>query len=282
MEEKLSDVEVEELSAIYRMWQKHKLREQEARISMGIDPSKELLFGPNISKSDAAVKQVKYSKQATKARMDTFTEAFSNFNILMEGETSSFHNPGGNSGWTVGQGIDIGHTSREDAIALGMPMQLVQIADKYKAWGAVGKKVPKTVQSMQIDVNTPEWTTFRKNIAETKLPIMEQIAASNPNLSTRAVVTLAQMDHWSGGIFNRTEEASKLNRSELSIKTGGRKTSETEGLINPLATYLETGNATDEGLVETIRLIRDSYGDMRPLNSTTMERYESFLTTGSA
>lgn len=281
-DEKLTDAQIEELSFLHEMWTKHKLREQEARLSLGIDNSRELLFGPNVKREQAAQAQANYMKDTTEAKRSTFTEAFSNFNILMEGETAGFTNPGGNSGWTVGQGIDIGHTSREDAIALGMPTQLVELADKHKAWGVLGKPVPKTVQKIQADINTPEWSTFRQNIASKKVPLMEEIAKKNPNLSTRAVVTLAQMDHWSGGIFNQTEEATKLNRSEVSIRTNGKQTSATENLINPVAQYLETGNATDQGLTEVINTIQQSYGDRRPLNSTTMERYKSFLTTGSA
>jgi len=280
--QKLTDAQIEELSFLHEMWMKHQLREQEARLSLGTDNSRELLFGPNVKREEAVRAQAKYVKDTTENKQNTFAEAFSNFNILMEGETSGFVNPGGNSGWTVGQGIDIGHTSREDAIALGMPTQLVELADKHKAWGVLGKPVPKTVQKIQADVNTPEWSNFRHNVAQKKVPLMEQIAKTNPNLSTRAVVTLAQMDHWSGGIFNETPEATKLNRSEVSLKTQGQQTSKTEGLINPIAQYLQTGNATDQGLTEVIHTIQQSYGDRRPLNSTTMERYKSFLTTGSA
>lgn len=279
----LNAAEVEELATLADMWNRHKIREEDARISLDADNTRTLTFGPNVSKQAQAIEIDRYKSQTTAARTDMFAEAFSNFNMLMEGESSGFMNPGkGTSGWTVGQGIDIGQTSREEAVALGMPAQLIDIADKYKAWGVQGKKVPKTVQNMQVDTNTPEWTQFRKNIAARKVPVMEEIARTNPNLSTRAVVTLAQMDHWAGSIYAKSDEATKLNRSELSLSTSGEQTSPTEDLMNPIAQYLQSGNATDEGLVETISLIRDSYGDKRPLNSTTMERYKSFLTTGSA
>ena len=208
-------------------------------------------------------------------------DAFSNFNAQMEGETAGFINPGaGSSGWTVGQGIDIAHTSRRDAIDLGMPAELIDIADKYKAWGKKGKKVPKTVQRMQVDKASPEWNTFRRNVATKQLPLMDKISKTNPNLSTRAVVTLAQMDHWSGGIYGNTRRASKLNRAEVALATDGKRTSSTKDLMNPIELLLDSGNATDEGLMETIGLIEDSYGTGRPLNSTTMKRYNKFLNTG--
>lgn len=280
-DEKLTDAQIEELSFLHEMWTKHKLREQEARISLGTDNSRELLFGPNVKREQAAQAQANYMKQTTKTKRETYRNSYGEFNKLMEGETAGFINPGGQSGWTVGQGIDIGHTSREDAIKLGMPTKLVELADKHKAWGVLGKPVPKTVQKIQADVESPEWNRFSNNVADLKVPLMEEIAKKNPNLSTRGVVTLAQMDHWTGGIFNETQTASKLNRSELSLATDGKRTSATENLINPVAKYLETGNATDEGLREVIGLIKNSYGTGRPLNSTTMGRYESFLTTGS-
>lgn len=161
-----------------------------------------------------------------------------------------------------------------------MPSDLINIADQYKAWGKKGKKVPKTVQKMQVDSTSPEWNTFRRNIASKQLPLMEKISKTNPNLSSRAVVTLAQMDHWSGGIYSNTRRASKLNRAEVALATDGKRTSVDEGLMNPIELLLDSGNATDEGLTEVIGLIEDSYGTGRPLNSTTMKRYTKFLNTG--
>lgn len=264
------------------MWDKHKKREEEARLSMATDNTSPISFGANVKKETQQQEKARYLERTSMNRKDMFAEAFANFNLLMEGETTSFYNPGkGTSGWTVGQGIDIGQTSRADAIALGMPNQLIEVADKYDAWGKQGMAVPKEVKQIAVDQNTPEWSQFRTNIAATKVPIMEQIAKTNPNLSTRAIVTLAQMDHWAGSIYSEADAMDKLTRSTTSLETAGTNKSTAEGFINPIAKYLENGNATDEGLVETINTIRKSYGESRPLNSTTMDRYSSFLTVGS-
>lgn len=226
--------------------------------------------------------QLAFTAESTKNKQNTMIKEFSSFNSLMEGDRGAFYNPGkGTSGWTVGQGIDIGQMTREDAVSLGMPRALVDIADKHKAWGVQGKKVPKTVQKMAFDMESEEWKNFGNNVARTKLPVMEKIATDNPNLSSRAVVALAQVDHWTGGVYNRTNEASKLNRSEKSLKTDGRQTSTTENLINPLANLLESGNATDEGVREVLALTQKSYGTGRPLNSTTMGRYLDYLEQGT-
>lgn len=271
----------EGLAALLKMWRTHQVREEDARLSLLTDDGREVSFGPNVSSQRVAQENKAHKSQMATSRAETLADAFSNFNAQMEGETAGFINPGaGTSGWTVGQGIDIAHTSRRDAIDLGMPAQLIDIADKYKAWGKKGKKVPRTVQKMEVDKNSPEWNTFRRNIASKQLPLMEKISKTNPNLSSRAVVALAQMDHWSGGIYSNTRRASKLNRAEVALATDGKKTSSTQGLMNPIELLLDSGNATDEGLTEVIGLIEDSYGTGRPLNSTTMKRYNKFLTTG--
>jgi len=269
------------LGSIYELL---KLSNSKVTEGFATDNSRAPSWGPNSStnKLRQQKEQTEYVTNTTTNKRQNYLTQFSKFNTLMEGDRGAFYSPGkGTSGWTIGQGIDISQMSRDEVIGLGLPDEMVAIADKYEAWGVEGKKVPREVQKMSFDMNTDAWKEFGENVAATKLPLMEKIERDNPQLSTRGVVALAQADHWSGGLYSRPRSASKFNRSTMSLTSGGKRTSATKDLQNPLALLLESGAATDGGVREVFGLIQKSYGTGRPLNSTTLGRYMNYLDTGN-
>ncbi len=212
-----------------------------------------------------------------------YYKKFKDFNIAMEGNKNTPYVPGkrgayGNSGVTVGQGLDLGQLTPAKAKQFGMSNELINTFNNYGAFGKQGEAAAKVARKMKKDgfvvgdedmelLNRGTFNQYKENI--------QKYRNAYPNLSDRGVVMLTQLDHWTGGIQNRNDKASKLNRFDDFKFRGTGKTS------NPLADALENSpNIADTDLSNIMGEYRDGLPTGYKLNRRTFNRYKNYLDRG--
>ncbi len=227
---------------------------------------------------------------AEQAFDEKYYESFSKVNTAFEGDKDvayvpfSYQNKDGirskdygTSGVSIGQGIDLGQTSKEKAKEYGMSDRLIKAYSDAGAFGAKGSKAASIARKLKklVKATPEEMKAMSRGVYNSLKGKLRDYSNKYPNLSKDTINTLVQADHWSGGIFNRTKEPGKFTRNAHKLGLKGKQ------LINPLAELLETNpNATDTDVSTVISLLQKSYGNGRPLNSTTLQRYQNLILRG--
>ena len=213
---------------------------------------------------------------------DKYYDKFNDFNIIMEGNKDVAYVPSsydkktktrsyGNSGVTIGQGLDMGQLSETQAREFGVPETVITKLKHYEAFGAQGAAAAKIARKMKKDnykIGELDMIAMNKAVYKKYRPEIKQLSETHPNLNSDAIVMLAQGGHWGGSLKAVTKNSSKFTRYK-NFKFRGRGE-----LTNPLAEALEFApNMSNDDLAVILGEYRDGLPTGYKLNRTTFGRY---------